>query len=72
MTTQTLNPATTTIIDEPCDECGSKAYVHTVLATGSLYWCNHHWHQHREALTPQVLYLNDQTKRLYAAVKPEQ
>lgn len=53
-----------------CDQCGAGAYVHVVLASsgGELFWCNHHWNDHKEVLTPLLRYINDDRKRLFAGI----
>jgi len=54
-----------------CDRCGSRAYVLTIViwsptfrGNGELYWCRHHWNAHREALTPMIAVLIDETYQL--------
>lgn len=54
-----------------CDRCGSRAYVLTVIVwsptskgNGELLWCRHHWNKHREAITPMLAVLVDETYAL--------
>lgn len=55
-----------------CDRCGARAYVHTIIAAGGqLYWCRHHWVQYRRQLLAKSLYINDETRALFAGVKDD-
>jgi hypothetical protein len=54
-----------------CDRCGSRAYVCTVLRWspklrqgGELLWCAHHWARVRDAITPLLSVLIDETSQL--------
>ena len=54
-----------------CDRCGSRAYVCTVLKWsptlrqgGELLFCAHHWARVRDAITPLLSVLIDETRQL--------
>lgn len=54
-----------------CDQCGARAYVHTILDGGSLYWCRHHWLKHQPILQPKALYINDETRALFEHIRDD-
>ncbi|MCY1241700.1 hypothetical protein D9M72_546170 [compost metagenome] len=61
-----------------CDRCGGRAYVVTVLhwspklrQGGELLWCRHHWNKHREALTPMIAVLVDETHQLTEHIRDD-
>lgn len=48
-----------------CDRCSAHAYVFIRLRTGgTLAFCNHHWVQHKDALTPRISTLINQAYKL--------
>lgn len=54
-----------------CDKCGARAYVHTILEGGSLYWCRHHYLANHDALRGRVMYTNDETRALFEHIKDD-
>lgn len=67
----------TPILDhaDRCDRCGSRAYVWTVLAfrtyIGELFFCRHHWLEHREALAPHIGAMVNETGQLHKHIKDD-
>lgn len=54
-----------------CDQCGARAYVHTILEGGSLYWCRHHYLANRDELRARALYINDETRALFEHIRDD-
>jgi hypothetical protein len=71
--------ASTPLLDhaDRCDRCGSRAYVYTVLTFGAgkepgeLLFCRHHWLKHREAASPYVSVIVDESRQLFEHVKDD-
>lgn len=61
-----------------CDSCDSRAYVHIILrntaligTSGALMFCSHHWNQHKDALFPRIICINDETQQLRDGIKDD-
>jgi len=48
-----------------CDYCGAQAYVRATLATGELFFCNHHAKEFEAKLQPVALEWHDESSRLF-------
>ena len=62
--TQVLAPTPLSAADR-CDRCGARAYLRTVLASGSeLLFCAHHAREHAVALRTVAVEFHDETGHL--------
>lgn len=48
-----------------CDRCPSRAYAHvTLYSTLELFFCAHHFKQHKEQLEAEAMMVDDETDLL--------
>jgi hypothetical protein len=50
--------------NDRCDKCSSQAYFLTILDSGELYFCRHHFLQNEEILRELAHYIIDQSHLL--------
>ncbi|MEY4333203.1 MAG: hypothetical protein RLZZ196_1941 [Bacteroidota bacterium] len=61
---QTDNTSIDLNASDRCDACGAQAYVYCKGLEGSLYFCGHHYNQHKDKLDDWAFTIIDQRDKL--------
>lgn len=62
------NPLTALTDSDRCDRCGARAYARTMHGNSPLLWCVHHFREHRDDLTPLLVYMTPEIAKIKDAI----